>query len=83
MNSETDFKINSAPDLMCALKAVSDIGQRVIDEVSSFADTILQLAERQDELKVAIADKDRAVAEVSIPPVTNGINRTFENHVNL
>ena len=55
---------------MCALKAVSDIGQRVIDEVSSFADTILQLAERQDELKVAMADKDRAVAEVSISPVT-------------
>ena len=64
---------------MCALKAVSDIGQRVIDEVSSFADTILQLAERQDELKVAIADKDRAVAEVSIPPVTYGTNRAFEN----
>jgi hypothetical protein len=31
----------------------------------SFADTVLQLAERQDELAVATADMDRAVAEVS------------------
>ena len=65
MNSETDFGIKSAPDLMTALKSVSDIGKRVIDEVSSFADTILQLAERQDELKVATADKERAVEEVT------------------
>ena len=65
VNEETDHSIDSATDLMTALKSVSDVGKRTVDEVSSFADTILQLAERQDELKVAIADKERAVEEVS------------------
>ena len=65
VNAATDHEIGSATDLMTALKSASDIGNRVIDEVSGLADTILQLAERQDELKVATADKERAVAEVS------------------
>ena len=65
VNDATDHEIGSATDLMTALKSASDTGNRVIDEVSGFADTILQLAERQDELKVATADKERAVAEVS------------------
>ena len=65
VNAQTEYGIDSATDLMTALKSVSDVGKRTVDEVSSFADTILQLAERQDELKVAIADKERAVEEVS------------------
>ena len=66
MNAQTDYGISGATDLMAALKSVSDVGKRVVDEVSSFAETVLQLAERQDELAVATADKDRAVAEESI-----------------
>ena len=49
---------------MTALKSVSDVGKRVVTEVSEFAEVVLQLAERQDELTVAINDKDRAIAEV-------------------
>lgn len=47
-----------------ALKSVSDVGKRVVDEVASFADTVLQLAERQDELAVAKNDLERAVQQV-------------------
>ena len=49
---------------MTALKSVSDVGKRVVVEVSEFADVVLDLAERQDELAVAILDRDRAIAEV-------------------
>ena len=44
---------------------MSDVGKRVVDEVASFADTVLQLAERQDELTVAKNDLERAVQQVS------------------
>ena len=65
VNAATDYGIKGATDLMAALKSVSDVGKRVVDEVSAFAETVLQLAERQDELAVAIADKERALAEES------------------
>jgi hypothetical protein len=65
VNAATDYGISGATDLMAALKSVSDVGKRVVDEVSAFAETVLQLAERQDELAVAIADKERALAEES------------------
>ncbi len=65
VNAATDYGISGATDLMAALKSVSDVGKRVVDEVSAFAETVLQLAERQDELAVAITDKERAVAEES------------------
>ena len=44
---------------------VADVGRRVAEEVSSFADVVLQLAERMDELTVAKADKERAVQEAN------------------
>ena len=46
--------------------ALSDAGKRTVDEISYFADTMLQLAERQDELSVANQDKDRAVEQESV-----------------
>jgi hypothetical protein len=34
VNAQTDYGISGTTDLMTALKSVSDVGKRVIDEVS-------------------------------------------------
>ncbi len=74
VNEQTEHEIDGVMDLMVALKSVSDVGKRVIDEVAAFADTVLRLAEVQDEMAVAVNDMKRAVEEESI---VNKINFLF------
>ncbi len=62
---KTDYgkKIKCLDELIKALISVADVGRSVAEEVSRFADVVLQLAERMDELTVARSDKERAVQE--------------------
>ena len=59
-------EIEGTADLQVACKKVTQCGFRLIDAVSDFADKMLQLAERQDELIVAQQDLERATAQVLI-----------------
>ena len=64
MNHATDFEIDGTDNVMMACVSVSDVGHQLITEAADFADTVLQLSERNDELAVARQDKNRTVAEV-------------------
>ena len=64
MNQATDFEIEGADDVMMACTSVSDVGHQLIIEASDFANIMLQLAERNDELAVAKEDKNRTIAEI-------------------
>ena len=63
MKTEYGKKIKCLDELIKALISVADVGRSVAEEVSRFADVVLQLAERMDELTVARNDKERAVQE--------------------
>ena len=64
MNQETDNEIKGTDDVMMACCSVSDVGHQIISEASDFANIMLQLAERNDELAVAKEDKNRTIAEI-------------------
>ena len=64
LNAATDYGIDGTDDVMMACVAVSDTGHQLVNEASNFADNVLMLSERNDELAVAKADKERAIAEI-------------------
>jgi len=64
MNHATNYEIDGTDDVMMACVSVSDVGHQLITEAADFADIVLQLSERNDELAVARQDKNRTVAEV-------------------
>jgi len=53
-----------ATDLMMAIQNLCDVSQRMTGEVAEFADNMLMLAERNDEIEVAYSDKERATEEI-------------------
>ena len=57
-------EIEGTADVQIATKKVTDIGFRLIDIVAKYAQVLMQLAERQDELEVATQDLDRATNQV-------------------
>ena len=57
-------EIEGTADLQVACKQLTLCGFRMIDALSDFADKMMELAERQDELLVAEDDLERATAEV-------------------
>ena len=60
-------------DLMMAIQNLCDVSQRLTGEVAEFADNMLQLAERNDEIEVAQEDKERAIEEI------DNINQMIED----
>ena len=64
MNQATNNEIEGADNVMMACTSVSDVGHQLINEASDFADKVLQLSERNDELIVARQDMNRTVAEI-------------------
>ena len=66
MNAATDYEISHTVEVMMALQSIADLGNRLVGEVAEFADNMLSLAERFDEIAVAVADQERAVAEVDM-----------------
>ena len=64
MNAATDYAISHTVEVMMALQSIADLGNRLVGEVAEFADNMLSLAERFDEIGVALADQERAVEEV-------------------
>ena len=64
MNEETDYGIDGMDNLIMAVKKVSSIGRALVESSSQFAEDLLSLAERNDELKVARADLVRATENV-------------------
>jgi len=68
-----DIEDLDATDLMMAIQNLCDVSQRLTGEVAEFADNMLMLAERYDEIEVANSDKERAVAEVE------NINKMIED----
>ena len=64
MNQATNNEIEGTDDVMMACASVSDVGHQLINEASDFADIMLQLAERNDELAVAREDKNRTISEI-------------------
>jgi hypothetical protein len=64
MSAATDGGIDGTDDLMMSMRAVADVGRRLIAEVADFADTTLGLAERQDELRVAKEDLITSIKQV-------------------
>ena len=64
VNQQTDFGISGMDKLIMAYSRVSTMGKSLISEVSEFADTVLSLAERKDNLAVAENDLLRAIDQV-------------------
>ena len=64
MGDGTGYAISGTDDVMVALTSVADTGHQLVNEASEFANIVMQLSDRQDELDVARSDRDRAVADV-------------------
>ena len=64
LQQATDDGIEGTADLQRACTNVANCGRRQTDTVSDFADKMMQLAERQDELIVAQDDLTRATEQV-------------------
>ena len=64
INAETDYGIDGFDKLIMAIKKVSSIGRELITSSATFAEDLLSLAERNDELSVAQGDLQRAIADV-------------------
>lgn len=64
MQEKTKHEISQLVDLKSVSENIAKLGRRMVQEVSTFAGTLLQMAERQDELEVAKDDLERAVGEV-------------------
>lgn len=64
MNQATDFGIEGADTVMMSCTSVSDVGHALVTEASQFAENVLALAERNDELAVARQDRDATIEEI-------------------
>ena len=64
LKEATDNEIEGTTELQANCTAVSNDGFDLIGVVAKFAETMLQLAERQDELIVAQEDLERATEQV-------------------
>ena len=64
MNAATEYGIDGTDDVMMACTAVSDTGHQLVNEASNFADNVLTLSERNDELAVAKQDRNRTLTEI-------------------
>ena len=64
VNEQTNYGIKGMDKLIMAYSRVSSIGKLLIEEVSGFADVLLALAERKDQLVVAQNDLERAIEQV-------------------
>lgn len=61
---ETDYKIDGLEDLIMAVQGMSDIGNRLVGECSSFADDIMNWMDRKGDLALAEQDLQRAEDQV-------------------
>jgi hypothetical protein len=64
MNQATDFGIEGTDTVMMACTSVADVGHSLINEASQFAENVMALAERNDELAVARQDRNNTLEEI-------------------
>ena len=63
-------EIQGTADVQLATAKVTSTGFRLIDAVVKYAQVLMQLSERQDELEVAKQDLDRATNQVGFKDIT-------------
>ena len=80
---QTDFEIDGTKELMMAITRVSNLGRSLVTATCEFADDLIQLAERKDELKLAEANKERAVENVeTIKKAIDDLQNTANDYHN-
>ena len=66
VNEATNHEISGTADLMCAYAKLADLGDRLVTETSTLADTLLSLANVKGELEVAENQLERTIEQVEV-----------------
>ena len=66
VNEATNHEIDGTADLMSAYAKLADLGDRLVTETSTLADTLLTLANVKGELEVAENQLERTVEQVEV-----------------